>query len=141
MFRVVMRHPLNRYGLTVIFGESITVGPGASASGFGSVVALWLHLAERGRDARYGKLYQYLHTLLYLLLNIQTKGGNPVCHSNLATRGINWPPRFWEFLHPISQAKRKQALLDYEFLASREGPERRRVLLLIPEYKRCTQTL
>jgi hypothetical protein len=85
MFRVVMRHPLNCCGLTVIFGESITVGPGANASGFGSVVALWLHLAELGKDARYGKLYQYLHTLLYLLLNIQMKGGNPVCHSDLSS--------------------------------------------------------
>jgi hypothetical protein len=57
----------------------------ANASGFGSVVALWLHLDERGRDARYGKLYQYLHTLLYLLLNIQMKGGNPVGHSDLSS--------------------------------------------------------
>ena len=54
VFWVGMRHPLNQGGLTLIVGESITVRPGGNASGFGSVVVLWLYLAERDRDARYG---------------------------------------------------------------------------------------
>jgi hypothetical protein len=52
----IILYPLNRCGLTVILSPNITVGPGANASGFGSVVARGLHLAELGEDARYEKL-------------------------------------------------------------------------------------